>query len=340
MLESDSQIVLDQIDNFRQHCFDIETTADKLTPLASEPLQFFLAAGEDEENQPTHLLPNQSAEGQFLTKIKVPVGFFHRCPIELKQQILDYFNTDRDYLLRCYINSKYEHICRAVLSSVYTRAYDNYLVFPVVLDALKDVNLELRKFMNDGVITRMEVLLNKVVDYEGRKIRSGLMITNSETGHSSLWIEPIVVVDNYFLFACRANLEYSKFRQIHKGQGVEKDKIAEMVKEALRISQVGVIQYMENLHKPIKQQKAIDFAKNLEALPNRFVIIMEQEWALEQELKKEKVIRDILTAAAELPILNRIQIEQSVGNWMGMFHNYEDRFTRLEQQAQEVLVNA
>lgn len=323
--------ILDKITDFKNLCYDITLDAKKLKPVSQEDkllLQFFISAGEQEKE----LLPNQSAESQFLTKIKVPVSFFHRCPTNLKQQILDYFNVDRDYLLRCYSKGEVQH-CRAVLSPIFTRAYDNHKVFPVILEALKDENISLKTFFDDGVVTRMEVLLPNEVLFEGRRLNPGLMVTNSETGHSSLWIEPIVVVDNNWILASRANIrkDYKYFRQIHKGEGINAEQISETVRQALKAAQVGVIQYMESMNKEVKVEKAVDFAKGLDALPKRFIEILEEDWKLKESLKKEKAVRDILTAAADLPILSKISIEQQAGNWMNIFDSYMDRFDRLNE---------
>ena len=324
--------ILKQINDFKAACYDITLDAKQLKPVSQEEkqlLQFFISAGEQEKE----LLPNQSAESQFLTKIKVPVSFFHRCPTNLKQQILDYFNTDRDYLLRCYSKDEVQH-CRAVLSPIFTRAYDNHKVFPTILDVLKDQDVNLKTFFNnDGVITRLEVLLSNETLFQGYTLTPGLMVTNSETGYSSLWIEPIVVVNNTWIVASRANIkkEYKHFRQIHKGEGIDAEQISETVRRALEAAQVGVIQYMENMAKEVKVEKAVDFAKSLDALPKRFVEILEEDWKLEENLKKEKAMRDILTAAADLPILAKISIEQQVGSWFGIFDNYMDRFDRLAE---------
>lgn len=317
--------ILDSINDFQSKCYDIIVDADKLKVTTNgEGLDFLLARAEQKS-----LKPNQSATTQFLTKIKVPTSFFFRCPTSIQQPILDYFNVNRDYLLRCVE----EDTCRAVLSPIFTLAYDNHKVFPVILDALKDQDVNLKTFYNDGVVTRLEVLLANETLFEGRILTPGLMVTNSETGHSSLWIEPIVVVDNSWIFASRANIcaEYKHFRQIHKGEGINTEQVFETVRQVLQAAQVGVIQYMEGMNKEVKVEKAVDFAKSLDALPKRYTEILEQEWRLEQSLKKEKAIRDILTAAADLPILSKISIEQQTGKWYEIFSHYMDRFDRLNE---------
>jgi hypothetical protein len=184
----------------------------------------------------------------------------------------------------------------------------------------------------------MEVLLSDaVIEHKGRKITPGLMVTNSETGHSSLWIEPIVEIDGKYIFASRMNAysEYRKFRQIHKGEGLKPEEITETVKCALEAAQIGAVQYMEGMDVEVKPEKVLDFVKTIDALPKRFVGLWEDQWKQEEKIKKEKAMREILTAAAELPILGRIAVEQAAGKWYGMFERYTNRFVKLKEQKQK-----
>jgi hypothetical protein len=325
--------IINSIETFQQQCHDIFLSASELNPIVGEELEFYNTIN----NKREQIIPDRSAVTQFLTKIKVPVNFFHRCPPELQQLILDQFNKDRDYLLRCYSNNG-KTACRAVLSSMFTRSYDNHKVFPVILSTLQNQELNPRIFVDDKIITRMEVLSKDIVKYKDRTITSGLMVTNSETGHSSLWIEPIVLIDNLFLFACRTNAysEYKHFRQIHKGEGISLEQVSETVRRALEAAQVGVIQYMENMDVEIKSEKAIDFVKNLDAFPKRFTEVLKLEWKEKERLKKEKVMRDILEAASELPLLSKISVEQSVGQWYGMFEKYSERMEQIIEQKQRL----
>jgi hypothetical protein len=291
------------------------------------------------EDKQESVVSSPSAESQFLTKISVPVNFFHRCSTSLQQQILDYFNKNRDYLLRCVTNNEKEDSCRAVLSPIFTTNYDNKLIFPVILQALQDIDVSLRNFLLDPLLTRLELTLNNsTVNYENIKLTPGIMITNSETGHSSLWIEPIVVINNSYFLASRRHIrsEMPSFRRIHKGSGVSLEQISLTVSEAVKASQVGVVQYMELKNTPVKVEKAVDFVSSLDALPKRFVGIFEDEWKREQELKKDRVLRDILTAAKELPILNQIAIEQATGSWVGIFEKYTSRLAKIQQSIGEL----
>lgn len=335
MLESTQNRILETINNFADLCYDVSIESKNLKPVVNGKVEFQYI--QDTKGQKVIATP--SAESQFLTKISVPVNFFHRCPTDLQQQIVDYFNTDRDYLLRCVVDNEKGDYCRAVLSSIFTTNYDNRLVFPVILQALENIDVSLRNFIVDSLITRMELVLSgSEVNYKNTKLAPGIMITNSETGHSSLWIEPIVTVNNSYVLASRRFIrcEMPSFRRIHKGNGVSLNQISQTVSEAIKASQVGVVQYMELIDTPVKADRALEFVSSLDALPKRMVAIFESEWRKEEELRKDRVLRDILLAAKELPILNRISIEQASGSWAGMFQSYTSRLAKIQESMERL----
>jgi hypothetical protein len=324
--------LISRITDYAARCYDIALDADQLKPVVNGKLEFFYPAGM-EENQPSekYVVPTGSAKSQFLTKINIPVSFFDRCPTRLQQQILDHFNTERDYLLRCVEGNH----CRAVLSSVFTLGYDNHLTLPIILQELEDLDVELRSFIDNENITRMEIVMtDATVEHLGKRLTPGLMVTNSETGHSSLWIEPIVLIDNSWILASRAHIlrEYPAFRQIHKGEGLKPDKVAQTVQEALKAAQVGVIQYMEAMNEKLKSEKVLDFVKTIDAFPKRFIGIFESQWALQEQISREEAVREILKAAADLPILSKISVEQATGRWAGIFDHYTKRFEEIGKQ--------
>lgn len=344
MLESTQNRILDTINNFADLCYDISVDSKDLKPIVNGKMEFYYnqLVSEDsglQEVEQKSVTATQSAESQFLTKISVPVNFFHRCPVDLQQQIIDYFNRDRDYLLRCVVETKEGDYCRAVLSSIFTTNYDNRLVFPVILQALENIDVSLRTFLLDPLITRMELTLSdSEVNYKNTKLIPGIMITNSETGHSSLWIEPVVIVNNSYILASRRFIrsEMPSFRRIHKGNGVSLGQISQTVSEAIKASQVGVVQYMELIDTPVKIDRALEFVSSLDALPKRMVAIFENEWRKEEELRKDRVLRDILLAAKELPILNQISIEQASGSWAGMFQSYTSRLAKIQESMERL----
>jgi len=329
--------ILNKLDNFHALCYDVPLSADKLKPIVNEKMIFHYPEITVEEVNEGSVIPNQSAEGQFLTKIQVPISFFHRCPTPLQQLILDHFNKDKDYLLRCVEDGEQDY-CRAVLSPMYTIKYDNHLIFPIILNVLKNENVSLRSFANDTIMARMECVIdNSEVKYQNHVVTPGIMITNSETGHSSLWIEPVVIINGKFTLASRHYIrqEYPAFRHIHKGEGIDQAEIETTVKKALEVAQVGVIQYLEKLNEPIRAEKALDFANSIEALPKRFTALYEDQWKQEENLLKERVLQDILAAASELPLLSKIAVEQSVGRWFGIFEKYENRMANLIESMEQ-----
>jgi len=48
------------------------------------------------------------------------------------------------------------------------------------------------------------------------------------------------------------------------------------------------------------------------------------------------VVKEILAAAEELPILSKMAIEQSAGSWLGLFDNYNQRLIDIANDMREL----
>jgi hypothetical protein len=323
--------ILDQIDAYAKKCDDIVCTSNELHPSVNDGKITFnlVTAGEKEP-----ILLQQSASGQFLTKLQIPSTFFRKLSPELQIAVINYFNKDKEFLLRCIDNGEQE--CRAVLSRIFTTEYDNKIIFPPILKAFATPDISYEQFILEDHIARLDTRFDDInVDYQDEHIIGGINVTNSETGFSSVWIDPVVVIDGVYVLGSRtcARKIWKGFRIVHKGLGInQEDTVRETladIEEAKKAVQVGIIQYMEATQEPVNLTDATVFASSLDMLPKRFVGILENEWLRTVELKRTKVIKDILKAAADLPILAKTYIEQSCGSWIGLFSDYQTRLLEI-----------
>lgn len=280
---------------------------------------------------------------QILSKIGVSTAFYNKCPVFLQKDIFNYFMSlehEKDFFFRFFgwldVNDELkDHLihARAVLSSGYS-AIDDYVLFPKVLDVLsKTTKIEDCKFTNFEIsdqVTRVIVLFQDcVLAFDNKEYSAGLSIVNSETGQSSVWIEP-VILHNGFVIYNRASLQKQQVpcRIVHRGTQTF-DKLDELISKSKQIAQVGLVQFIESLQEKISREQAMQYVKNIEALPSRFQLLFEDQWKNEQELSRAEVTLTILKAAQELPLFQRIQVEQQAGIVSKLFNNFESRISSI-----------
>jgi hypothetical protein len=272
-----------------------------------------------------------SALGQFLTKVRIPAPFYRRCPPWLKVQNINHFNSTHkyDYLFRM----EPTHEVRAALSDSYGIIDDKDL-FPLLFNSLQDrTDVALRVFRHDSHITQLHI---DFTDARGmhneQEYVAGLVVTNSETGHSAVWIEPVVHTPTCS-FVSRRLLKRQGVdcRIIHRGHFPE-EKVAPLIDQAKEIAQVGVTQLAEAFQQRMPTERVITFARNMDNFPNRFVQILEEEWDNEERVVKAEAARRMILLAQELPLFQRIQVEQEAGTFIGLFDNYKSRFSDIMEE--------
>lgn len=270
---------------------------------------------------------NDIALSQLLNRLGIPVRFFNKNPAYLRKDIFNHwiFLQQCEYLFRLTANFK----VRAVLTSKYG-IIDNIVVFPTIIHELMDINTYPRYFTNTDCITRMSVCFpdTKVIIHNNQ-YEAGMTITNSETGHSSVWVEPAIFMNN-FIFHHRAGLrnEDINLRIVHKGN-IETDRIKEMASDAKEAAQVGIVQLAETSQQNISTAHAIDFIRSINPLGSKLRNIIIEDWETQQTLNKMTVMQEILQAAKDLPILQTIAVEQQVGRFSGVFKNYRSRLANM-----------
>lgn len=281
-----------------------------------------------------------SAMSQLLNKIHVPSMFYDRCPSWLKAENFNYFNDQHqnNYLLRMDPQEDPADVVgsedvRAVLSDAYGIIDDEFL-FPEIFKALEDrKDIGLRLFQHDDRLTQLVINFSDATGiHYHQEYTAGLVITNSETGHSSVWIEPVVHIPSA-TFVSRHLLKKQGLdcRIIHRGK-FPAERVASMVAQAKEIAQVGIVQLAEAFETSVSSSHAISFVKSIDALPNRFAAILEEEWANEERIIKAEAARRVILLAQELPLFNRIQVEQCAGTFIGLFDNYKERMAAVLQE--------
>jgi len=276
--------------------------------------------------------PDNSALSQLLVRHKIPTRFFSRCPSWLQARIFNEFNrrTNPEYLIR-YSNKKDE--VRAFLSSRYG-IIDDIPLYNIVFDLLDnrdDIQYSMLEY--DNHFTQLYAYFNNARGvHEEREYRAGLCITNSETGHSSVWIEPVVsLLGSHFFNRRTLKAQGVDCRIIHRGD-LQKDRIISAVEASKIAAQVGVVQLAEQFNSPTNKDRALRFIENTQAFPSRFVQILEEEWQDKENLVKAEAALQILSLAKELPLFQRININQEVGKYLGLFSNYRTRFGEIAKE--------
>jgi hypothetical protein len=280
-----------------------------------------------------HVAFMDSAMTQLLNKIKIPTSFYNRCPDWLKALNFNTHNMKHKNKYMFRMEPGRLNICRAALSDSYG-IIDDVDLFPILFESLdKRSDITYRKFYYDDYITQLMVdFTDAKGTHNGQEYVAGLLVTNSETSHSAVWIEPVVHIPTCS-FVSRNVLKRQGLdcRIIHRGK-FPKERVAPLVEKAKEVAQVGIIQLAEAFTSHVPIDTVLTFAKNTDALPNRFVAILEEEWHKEQRIIRGEAARRIIMLAEDLPLFQRIQVEQSVGSFIGLFDSYKTRFADIAKE--------
>lgn len=275
-----------------------------------------------------------AAFGQLLTKNGVQSGFFAKCSPELKRHILDEFYDGRS-MYRMWTSSgpSFPYVCRAVLGPQYPLDCDDVHLFPNVMEALladEDANPHL--FTIDDEVTELKATFtDTTASLAGNHTVTGsVAITNSETGHSAIWIEPTIqVYGNYWI--SRGNGDGTA-RYIHRGTLPGVDEIRAAVVEAKRVAQIGVIQYLEKAQDRLSNAEANKYMDNMVELPKRIGAIIQNEIKEAEYITKADLMRRIILATAHFPLIEQIQLRREVGGLVGLFKDTASRLANLANQ--------
>jgi hypothetical protein len=272
------------------------------------------------------------ALNQLFQRYRIPILFYDRCKAKLKNDIFTEHITDRNArtkLLLRYKNSEHPRTIRAVVTTKYG-ILDDHELFPTVMDQLEEQQAQLQSFHFDSHITQLYAdWPDCEVEWGGTRYHAGVLITNSETARSSIWIEP-TVISPHCSYVNRAALRRQRvgLRLIHRGD-VDVERVIPMIQEAKRIAQVGIVQLMEAWEERVSGPEALEIIHDMDTLPGRIQDILDEEWENEEILRKAYVAQRIMELARTLPLFQRITVEQEASAITGIFDNYEQRIQEM-----------
>jgi hypothetical protein len=291
--------------------------------------------------------PSGSAELQYLSRIKVPGQFFHTCSPSLKGHILEEKHKDRRFKFRMRrqiiksgvtqtLDFGPDHI-RAILGPQFPTDRDDLHLFPVALDALDQPNIQLMRFLMEEHTSELLVHFSDTsTSLDTHNVKGAISISNSETGHSSLWIEPVIqIFDGIWLGNRYGDGQSTGARWVHRGAPPTVEELREDIENAKRVAQVGIIQYLEAVNTRVTGGEAVKYLENLEVLPKRFSTIITNELKDEQFVLKSELLRRILLAANNLPLIQSLQVRRQVGSYMGIFQNTASRMASLANEVNQ-----
>ena len=219
---------------------------------------------------------------------------------------------------------------RAVLSRYYT-TFDDSELFPMLMDQLdEEDNVSYSLYEYDDHITRLHIkLIDTEREYNNVTYSAGMVITNSEVGSSSIWVEP-VVYRNGSIYANRNILgkQNLQMKIVHRGD-IDRDRVLTMFEECGNIAQVGIVQLVEAFQQKIEPAHAVTLMQNIVDFPNRMALILGEEWEHEEDLKRADVAAAILDMAQTLPLFQKAKIEQAAGKIVGLFEDYSTRMNQI-----------
>ena len=272
------------------------------------------------------------ARSQLLNRLGIPVAFFNKNPVDRQADMVDFWSTktERGLLLRN-VHIAEEKTVRAVLSDSYG-VMDDITIFPIILEALEktDKEVEYHTFRYDDRITQLVATFpDTYTKYGPHRVRAGVLVTNSEIGQSSIWIEPVVIWGS-MNYVGRSTLQCQSLdmRIVHRGR-VNKQRISNMSTTMKEIAQVGIIQMAKAWEEKISGKHALRFAKGIDALPKRIYDILEEQWNELEEVSKAVVSIRIMALAKSLPLFQRARIEQAACKVTGVFNNYKARIDQI-----------
>jgi hypothetical protein len=229
-----------------------------------------------------------------------------------------------------YLAEAIETPVRAVLSGSYS-VFDDSELFPMLMDQLdEDEDITYLSYQYDDHISRLHIKFESTeTTYKEIKYSAGMVVTNSEVGSSSIWIEPVVFRGDA-VYANRNTLSKQRVQMkiVHRGD-INRERVATIFSECANIAQVGIVQVVEAFQATINPHHALTMIQNVPEFPNRMCQILFDDWEHEENLRKADVAQAILDMAQELPLFQRAKVEQVAGQIIGLFDNYNSRIIQI-----------
>jgi len=262
---------------------------------------------------------------------------------DLKPQLFNRFvqNDSKPIRLRMR-KGKERDVIRAFLTKGYT-AIDDVSLFPLVFKHLpKDYSIKMLQ-IDEGITRCVIKVPGHSAEIGSDEYSAGIVITNSEVGLSSIWIEPAVVLNKHLLVNRNAmsrgiNKEYEN-RIVHRGT-IEDIRISTILDKALEAAQVGIVSVGKLNTVELDKKETEAFVKKEGFLGNAIrdaVLDLVEE---EERISKLRLLKIILQQVRSLPLFERSIIEQKVGSRIGLFSHYEEEMAELLQEMNQTGVTS
>lgn len=280
---------------------------------------------------------------QLLSKMKVPTAFYKKCPVEIQNPILTHFNSKvrGRYLLRCinqelsyYNRDSMEDVkvnqktVRGVLSNYYTTAMDDDVILPVILQSLD--NHQVRVLEKDDEATLLTGEFTDLSAIHGDTVlTAGFTIQNSEVGISKLWIRPLIkitIAGNTWTMSSQGDSTDLGFT--HLSSTYDQDKMKRAVEKIRELCQVAMLQYLEAANEHVSEAEAINIIQKM-SVPNRMKQIIEDEIKREEWITKQKLAKSILSSLTDLPLMQKMQVNDETAKLMNVFYGANERIKRM-----------
>ena len=236
-------------------------------------------------------------------------------------------------MFRCRNTSSVPYV-RAVVSPHFSQQKDDQQLLPPILQIISQENVQLEHFEWDDRFTILRAdFLDCQTQSDDKTLGASLKILNSETGHSSVWIRPAIIINGYEYSSRSGEISHTAAsgRFIHKGGIIEPEVINQIVQETKNLAQVGIVQYLKAQNETVEYDHALEFTKNLEMMPNRFTDILAAQWKRQEIIKKVQVMENIAEIIKDLPLFQKVTIQNQLGRFIHLFEDCADTTTEINR---------
>lgn len=223
------QGLIEELEGQRPLKWDRKVNASQIEVVTNEGGARFKINGDN------HFSITNPCHSQIAERLDIPVKYYHKMETEAPELLVENINTwlkkaDKDFFVRGLGES-----VRALLSDRY-RVIDHLDILYCALNELQAHEAEVEECYLSEIELNIKVKSNRLKNFIRHRddmIVGGLLLTNSETGHKALRIEP-----RLYRVQCTNGMVIEQFmtRQIHLGNGNNGDEPDEEVYLSIRRS--------------------------------------------------------------------------------------------------------
>ena len=335
MLEK--QEILDKIKEYADSCTDLESSLKCINYQYSDDLTDGNPVGWRNFVTQQSISFTKYAETQLLHLVGIPGLYFHRCPSSLKRDNFNFWITqtkDKNVLFR-----KHGEEIRAILSTRFNTELDDSVLFPLVFGLLEEVygvdlpGIQFTNFQKESDLTKLDIMFTAI---QTEDMSVGLSIVNSEIGRSAIWIRPYIS-HGKFNFSSRSEEGCLSIRHT---SDLDKNKIYAAINSAKKVAQVGVYRLLETKTEVVINpiQTIRQLVDDDDYMSDKIVNILEKEYKDRVDATKFELAKSMLVVIADLPLFQRYKMEQSVGQYLDLFSDTEERLTSINKNLQKLYV--